>query len=158
MVRFVEASAEIRFESKNRHQVYVWVERVLVQQEYTQQGNAARGLVRRYIEKMTGLSRALALVAGLAALILSPMHLDPGEPDLAHPLSSYSGNADDHLCAQSRAKYCLYVGWAPFGGRDLLRCRGVPRGIPRRNRLQTMLLQPLHLESKSFVCDQQFHD
>jgi transposase InsO family protein len=34
------------------------VERVLVQQEYARQGKAARGLVRRYIEKMTGLSRA----------------------------------------------------------------------------------------------------
>jgi len=31
---------------------------VLVVQQYAQQGKAARGLVRRYIEKMTGLSRA----------------------------------------------------------------------------------------------------
>ena len=58
MVRFVEASEEIRFESKNREQVYGWLERVLVGQEYAQQGKSARGLVRRYIEKMTGLSRA----------------------------------------------------------------------------------------------------
>lgn len=56
--RFVEASEAIRFESQNRDQVYGWVERVLVQQEYAGQGKAARGLVRRYIEKMTGLSRA----------------------------------------------------------------------------------------------------
>jgi transposase InsO family protein len=56
--RFVEASEEIRFESENRQQVYQWLERVLVQQEYAQQGKAARGLIRRYIEKMTGLSRA----------------------------------------------------------------------------------------------------
>ena len=55
---FVEASEEIRFESKNREQVYGWLERVLVEQEYAFQGKAARGLVRRYIEKMTGLSRA----------------------------------------------------------------------------------------------------
>jgi transposase InsO family protein len=58
MVRFVEASHEIRFESKNREQVYGWLEQVLVGQEYAQQGKAARGLVRRYIEKITGLSRA----------------------------------------------------------------------------------------------------
>jgi transposase InsO family protein len=56
--RFVEASEELRFEGENRQQVYGWVEQVLVQQEYTEQGKAARGLVRRYIEKMTGLSRA----------------------------------------------------------------------------------------------------
>jgi transposase len=56
--RFVEASEEIRFESEDRQQLYGWVERVLVEQEYAQQGNAARGLLRRYIERMTGLSRA----------------------------------------------------------------------------------------------------
>jgi transposase InsO family protein len=60
MGRFVEASEEIRFESKSRQQVYGWVERVLIQQEYAQQGKAVRGQVRRYIEKMTGMSRAQA--------------------------------------------------------------------------------------------------
>ncbi len=56
--RFVAASEEIRFEGQNRHQVYVWLEQLLLQQEYCQQGKAARGLIRRYIEKMTGMSRA----------------------------------------------------------------------------------------------------
>ncbi len=60
MCRFVEASEEIRFESKSRQQVYGWVERVLIQQEYAQRGKAVRGQVRRYIEKMTGMSRAQA--------------------------------------------------------------------------------------------------
>ena len=69
MGRFVEASEEIHFEGANRGQVYGWVERVLVQQEYAQQGKAARGLLRRYIEKMTGLSRAQVtrLIARYAA-------------------------------------------------------------------------------------------
>jgi transposase InsO family protein len=67
--RFVEASEEIHFEGANRTQVYGWVERVLVQQEYAHQGKSARGLVRRYIEKMTGLSRAQTtrLIARYAA-------------------------------------------------------------------------------------------
>ena len=56
--RFVVASEGLRFEGENRQQVYGWVEQVLVQQEYCQQGKAARGPVRLYIEKMTGLSRA----------------------------------------------------------------------------------------------------
>ena len=43
---------------KTAEQLYGWVEQVLVGQEYAQLGKAARGLVRRYIEKMTGLSRA----------------------------------------------------------------------------------------------------
>lgn len=56
--RFVEASEGLRFESKGREQVYGWIERVLCQQEYARQGKAARGLLRRYIEKITGMSRA----------------------------------------------------------------------------------------------------
>jgi len=56
--RFVAASEEIRFESENRQQLYGWVQQVLVQQEYAGLGKVARGLVRRYIEKMTGMSRA----------------------------------------------------------------------------------------------------
>ncbi len=69
IVRFVEASEEIRFAGEGRQQVYGWVERVLVQQQYADQGKAARGLVRRYIEKMSGLSRAQVtrLIARYAA-------------------------------------------------------------------------------------------
>lgn len=56
--RFVAASEELRFEGKSREQIYVWVEQVLCQQQYLEQGKVARGLLRRYIEKMTGMSRA----------------------------------------------------------------------------------------------------
>jgi hypothetical protein len=56
--RFVSASEEIRFESADRGQVYAWVEGLLIGQQYAQQGRAARGLLRLYIGKMTGLSRA----------------------------------------------------------------------------------------------------
>ena len=55
---FLQASAEIRFTAETREQVYGWMERVLRQQRYQQQGRAARGLLRRYLEKMTGFSRA----------------------------------------------------------------------------------------------------
>ncbi|MGD0740972.1 MAG: hypothetical protein ABR957_15365, partial [Terracidiphilus sp.] len=67
--RFVAASEEIRFESADRRQVYAWVEGLLVGQRYAQQAKAARGLLRRYIEKMTGLSRAQVtrLIARYAA-------------------------------------------------------------------------------------------
>ncbi len=56
--RFVEASEEIQFAGEKREQVYGWIERVLCEQQYARQGKAARGLLRRYIEKMTGMSRA----------------------------------------------------------------------------------------------------
>ena len=55
---FLEASDEIRFTGEKRETVYAWIETVLRQQQYRQQGRPARGLLRRYIEKMTGLSRA----------------------------------------------------------------------------------------------------
>ena len=55
---FLQASEEIRFLGENRQQVYAWIEQVLRQQQYGQQGRKAKGLLRRYVEKMTGLSRA----------------------------------------------------------------------------------------------------
>jgi transposase InsO family protein len=55
---FLQASAGIRFQAETREQVYGWIGRVLCQQQYQQQGRAARGLLRRYLEKMTGFSRA----------------------------------------------------------------------------------------------------
>jgi hypothetical protein len=41
---FVAASDEPLFEGNEREQVYGWVERVLCQQEYAQQGKPGRGL------------------------------------------------------------------------------------------------------------------
>jgi transposase InsO family protein len=55
---FLKASHSIRFEGETQEQVYHWIEQVLCRQEYHQQGRPARGLVRRYLAKMTGLSRA----------------------------------------------------------------------------------------------------
>lgn len=55
---FLKASARIRFEGKTREQIYHWVEKVLLHQQYRKQGRRVRGLLRRYLEKMTGLSRA----------------------------------------------------------------------------------------------------
>jgi len=55
---FLNASQEIRFEGETRTQIYHWIEQVLVRQEYHQQKRPARGLLRSYVAKMTGLSRA----------------------------------------------------------------------------------------------------
>ena len=57
MGQFVAASEELRIEVADRRQFYDWVKQVLVGRQYGQLGKPARGLVRRYIEKMTGLSR-----------------------------------------------------------------------------------------------------
>jgi hypothetical protein len=55
---FLEASQEIAFEAANREEVYGWLTGVLCEQEYWKQKRAVRGILRRYIAKMTGLSRA----------------------------------------------------------------------------------------------------
>ena len=56
--QFLEASEPIRFQGKGRAEIYAWVARTLRQQSYAQQGRAAKGLLRQYLAKMSGLSRA----------------------------------------------------------------------------------------------------
>jgi transposase InsO family protein len=55
---FLEASQEIRFQGQGRAEVYAWVTRILREQGYRQQGRVSKGLLRRYLAKMTGRSRA----------------------------------------------------------------------------------------------------
>jgi transposase InsO family protein len=55
---FLEASDEVAFEACDRGQVYAWVERTIREQNWSELKRASRGLVRRYLAKMTGLSRA----------------------------------------------------------------------------------------------------
>ena len=55
---FLEGSEELRFEASNRLELYEWVGRTLVEQEYGSLGREGKGLVRRYLAKMTGLGRA----------------------------------------------------------------------------------------------------
>ena len=55
---FLAGAEPVEFAAKGRKELYAWVERVLVRYEYARQGKAAKGLRRRYVEKMTGLSRA----------------------------------------------------------------------------------------------------
>src|SRR5665213_2833991 len=54
----LEASDEVRFEGQQRQEVYDWMTRLMRQQGYRTQSRAVRGLLRRYMAKMTGLSRA----------------------------------------------------------------------------------------------------
>jgi transposase InsO family protein len=55
---FLEASDDLGFQGRNRDEVYSWVNLTLRQQGYQELKRSGRGLVRRYLEKMTGLSRA----------------------------------------------------------------------------------------------------
>jgi transposase InsO family protein len=55
---FLRAADAVGFEGRNREEVYSWVNATLQQQRYQDLNRRGRGLVRRYLEKMTGLSRA----------------------------------------------------------------------------------------------------
>jgi hypothetical protein len=56
MGEFLKGSDSIEFQGQNRAEMYGWIERVLVAQEYASQGKKQRGMVRAYIVKVTGLS------------------------------------------------------------------------------------------------------
>ena len=55
---FLAGSGEVQFAGQGRGDVYRWVEQTLVRLQYASQKRSAKGLVRRYIARLTGLSRA----------------------------------------------------------------------------------------------------
>lgn len=55
---FLEGSGEIEFKGTKREEVYGWVNQTLHEQKYEKLKRSGRGLVRRYMEKIIGLSRA----------------------------------------------------------------------------------------------------
>jgi transposase InsO family protein len=54
----LEASQEVRFAGHSREDIYEWVEKTLREHDYRKQNREAKGLLRVYLAKMTGLSRA----------------------------------------------------------------------------------------------------
>lgn len=54
----LEASQEVRFTGHSRKDIYDWVGKTLREQDYAGQGREGKGLLRNYVAKMTGQSRA----------------------------------------------------------------------------------------------------
>jgi transposase InsO family protein len=63
---FLAGSEGVRFAGQRREEVYGWVEKILVRLQYASLAKPDKGLVRRYLSRMTGLGRAQ--VARLIAL------------------------------------------------------------------------------------------
>jgi transposase InsO family protein len=55
---FLAGSGELRFAGQRREEVYGWIEATLVRLQYASLDKPGKGLVRRYLGRMTGLSRA----------------------------------------------------------------------------------------------------
>ena len=66
---FLESSDDLGFRGRNRDEVYSWVNLTLRQQGHQALKRSERGLVRRYLEKTAGLSRAR--IARLITVYLS---------------------------------------------------------------------------------------
>jgi transposase InsO family protein len=66
---FLDGGEEVRFAGQHRQEVYLWVEQTLVRHEYASLKRADKGLLRCYIARMTGLSRAQVarLISGYSA-------------------------------------------------------------------------------------------
>jgi hypothetical protein len=65
---FLAGSGELRFAAQRREEVYAWTERTLVRHQYGSLRRPEKGLLRRYIARMTGLGRAQVtrLITGYA--------------------------------------------------------------------------------------------
>ena len=72
---FLEASNEVGFKGRNREEVYAFVSETLRQQRYHDLKRRSRGLIRRYLTKMTGLSRAQ-----ITRLVSMYLEGDPVQP------------------------------------------------------------------------------
>ena len=55
---FLKGNEEVGFKASNGKQAYEWTQRMLCDQEYTSLQRSGKGLVKQYIAKVTGLSRA----------------------------------------------------------------------------------------------------
>ena len=55
---FLAGSSEVRFAGQHRDDVYAWTEQTLVRHEYAGLSRAEKGVLRQYLARMTGLSRA----------------------------------------------------------------------------------------------------
>ncbi len=55
---FLEGSEDVQFAARNQGELYGWTEEILREQRYADLGKSGKGVVRRYLQKVTGRSRA----------------------------------------------------------------------------------------------------
>jgi transposase InsO family protein len=93
---FLEASEGVGFKGRNREEVYGWVNQTLRAQGYQDLQRRERGWVRRYVAKMTGLSRAQT--TRLITLYLEGEEVKP-QPYRRHRFAARYTRADIELLA-----------------------------------------------------------
>ena len=56
MRRLLEGSEELAFQGQGRKEIYAWIQVILRQRKYGECGRSDKGLIRRFLSKMSGLS------------------------------------------------------------------------------------------------------
>ena len=56
--RFLKSSTLLAFKGLRRNEIYEWVEDTIIKFDYQTLGKKDKGIVKKYLEKITGLSRA----------------------------------------------------------------------------------------------------
>ena len=56
MRQLLEGSGEVAFQGQGRKEIYAWMEALLQQRKYAECGRSDKGLIRRFLGKMSGLS------------------------------------------------------------------------------------------------------
>ena len=135
---FLNASQAIRFEGETQEQIYRWMEQVLGRQEYQQQSRQARGLLRSYLAKITGRSRAQ--VTRLIARYRKSGSLQPA-PYRRHRFPQRYTRADIELLATVDAAHENLSGPAT---RRILEREYRQYGKPEYERLSTISVAHLY--------------
>ena len=56
MRQFLEGSGEVAFQGQGRKEIYAWIDAILRERKYGECGRSGKGLIRRFLGKMSGLS------------------------------------------------------------------------------------------------------
>src|ERR1017187_8135690 len=124
---FLAASESVRFAGPRglpgRTEIYGWVERLLCHHEYPLQGRRSKGLLRAYVEHMTGLSRAQS--TRLWRLCWHRADRRQALPAASLPAPLYSGGHRAAGRSRRGARAAQRPGHAPY---SQARVRGLRQG------------------------------
>jgi transposase InsO family protein len=98
---FLAGSGELRFAAQARQEVYRWVEQTLVRHQYATLKRPEKGLVRRYIARITGLSRAQ--ITRLITSYMATGHVKAAEYERTRFPSRYTAADVDLLAYVDKA-------------------------------------------------------
>ncbi len=68
---FLQASRALTFRGRSREKTYAWIERTLRRYDFLSRSRAEKGLLRQYLQKMTGLSAAMKVLSRLEQLVVN---------------------------------------------------------------------------------------